>query len=67
MTRKPGVLQQRPAMASVVVPMFRISEQSLGTPLRHRLAMRALPSALRLSRWGWAMFSTVELGMRTPP
>ena len=54
-------------MASVVVPMLRISEQSLGTCLRHRARDAALPSALRLSRCRWAMFSMVELGMRTPP
>jgi hypothetical protein len=49
-------------MASVVVPIFRISEQSLGTAAATSRAMRILPSALRFSRCLWAMFSIVELG-----
>ena len=54
-------------MASVVVPMFRISEQSLGTSRATARAMRALPSACKVWRWPWAMFSTVEPATRTPP
>lgn len=66
-TRRPEWRDRARAMASVVVPMFRISEQSLGTAAATLSAMRALPSAFRLSRCLWAMFSVVELGGRTPP
>ena len=54
-------------VVAVVVPMLRISEQSLGTAAATALAMRALPAAFRLTRCWCAMFSTVEPGMRTPP
>jgi hypothetical protein len=49
-TRRPVWRISALAMASVVVPMFRISEQSLGTSSATRRAMRALPSAFRVSR-----------------
>ncbi len=39
----------------------------VGTCSATARAMRALPSACRVSRWVWARFSTVELGTRTPP
>ena len=51
MTRNPLWCSSARATASVVVPMFRISEQSCGTWVATLRAMRALPSAFRLSRW----------------
>src|SRR6218665_665253 len=66
-TRRPRWCSSALAMASVVVPMFRISEQLCGTWLATARAMRALPSASSVSRCVWARFSTVEPGTRTPP
>src|SRR5450830_1128029 len=66
-TRRPWCCSRASAIASVVVPMLRISEQSSGTCWATARAMRALPSACRPWRCGWAMFSVVELGTRTPP
>ena len=66
-TRKPVCRDSARAMASVVVPMFSIKEQSLGTAAATLRAMRVLASAFRLTRCWWPMFSVVELGTRTPP
>ena len=66
-TRSPRCLSRAWATASVVVPMFRISEQPLGMASATARAMRDLPSACSTWRWVWPRFSTVALGTRTPP
>ena len=61
------VVQQRLGNGSVVVPMFQDQRAVVGHGLcRTARANAGFPIERRVSRWLWAMFSTVSLARARP-